>query len=243
MQRSTVSPLRRALLAGGAALVLGASALGVGAYSYLKPSAPAGGPIEAIPLTVNTTLLSDDPADASTSSVYDIQSNASDASFTINEVLSGSPKTVVGTTDQVAGQIALDPEDTSTAQVGTVVIAARTLATDDSARNQALRNVILNTNQYEYITFTPTDISGLADSLALGQTYTFLMSGDLTIAGVTQPAVFDATLTRTADDALEGSASTTINYADWGLSIPSVPFVASVDNQVALKLDFQAVAS
>jgi polyisoprenoid-binding protein YceI len=235
--------VRRALLAGGAVLVLGASALGVGTYSYLKPTAAASGPIEAIPLTVNTTLLADDAADTSTSSVYDIQSSTSDASFTINEVLSGSPKTVVGTTDQVAGQIALDPDDTSTAQVGTIVIDARTLATDDSARNLALRNVILNTNQYEYITFTPTDISGLPDSLALGQSYPFQISGDLSIAGVTQPAVFEATLTRTADDTLEGSASTTIDYADWGVSIPSVPFVASVDNQVSLNLDFQAVAS
>jgi polyisoprenoid-binding protein YceI len=127
--------------------------------------------------------------------------------------------------------------------VGTVAIDARTLATDDSARNQALRNLILNSNQYEYITFTPTDISGLPDSLALGQSYPFQISGDLSIAGVTQPAVFKATLTRITDDTLEGSASTTINYADWGVSIPSVPFVASVDNQVSLNLDFQAVAS
>ena len=151
--------------------------------------------------------------------------------------------TVSPVRDQVAGQIALDPEHTSTAQVGTVVIDARTLATDDSARNQPLRNRILNTNQYEYITFTPTEIAGLPDSLALGQTYPFQISGELSIAGVTQPAVFDGTLTRTADDTVEGSASTTITYADWGVSIPSVPFVASVDNQVALSLDFQAVAS
>jgi polyisoprenoid-binding protein YceI len=51
---------------------------------------------------------------------------------------------------------------------------------------------------------------------------------------VTRPAVFDVSPAGTADDTLQGSASTTIDYADWGVSIPNVPFVASVDNQVAL---------
>ena len=38
-------------------------------------------------------------------------------------------------------------------------------------------------------------------------------------------------------------ASTTIDYADWGISIPSVPFVASVGDQVALQFDFGATAA
>ncbi len=49
-------------------------------------------------------------------------------------------------------------------------------------------------------------------------------------------------MTPTADGVLEGSATSTIQYADWGVSIPSVPFVASVDNQVTLQLDFTATA-
>jgi hypothetical protein len=36
------------------------------------------------------------------------------------------------------------------------------------------------------------------------------------------------TLKPEADGSLSGSASSTIGYADWGVSIPSVPFVASV---------------
>jgi hypothetical protein len=35
---------------------------------------------------------------------------------------------------------------------------------------------------------------------------------------------------------------TTIAYADWGLGIPQVPFVAGVSEQVRLELDFVATA-
>jgi polyisoprenoid-binding protein YceI len=125
MPTTTLSPLRRVLLAGGAGVVLGATALGVGAYSYLKPTAAASAPIQTIPLTVNTTQLAADASDTTQgTTLYEIDSDASQASFVIDEVLNGSPKTVVGTTNQVAGQLALDPADPSAAQLGTIWITA-----------------------------------------------------------------------------------------------------------------------
>jgi hypothetical protein len=55
-------------------------------------------------------------------------------------VLRGTPYTVVGRTAQVAGQLVLDTSDTSTAQLGTVLVDARTLVTDDAQRDRALGN-------------------------------------------------------------------------------------------------------
>ena len=240
MRAFTHSRLGKIVLAGGAVLAIGASSLGFTAYTYFKPTAAASAPIEAVALS--TPSLQTTAAQEATT-LYAIQSKASQASFVINEVLRGSPKTVVGTTDQVAGEIALDPSNISTAQFGTILIDARTLTTDDDHRNEAIKNQILNTDQNEYISFTPTSVSGLPDSLDVGEIYTFDVTGDLTIEGVTHPATFEGTLTRNEDGSLQGNASATINYADWGLSIPSVPIVASVDNQVALKLDFTAVAT
>jgi polyisoprenoid-binding protein YceI len=246
MNTSRPSSFRRAALASGVALVIAASTLGVGAYSYLKPTATASAPVSAVPLTTMTVNLStaqdSNSADLATAdaTVYEIQSTSSAASFIVDEVLRGSPYTVVGTTDQVAGQIAFDLADPSAAQVGTIQINARTLTTDDDSRTRALGNRILNSDQYEYISFTPTELSGLPDSAAVGQPFTFQMMGDLTIKGVTLPTTFDVTVTPAAEGILGGSASTTIRYADWGVSIPSVPFVASVDDQVVLQLDFRA---
>jgi polyisoprenoid-binding protein YceI len=249
MNTSRPSSFRRAVLVGGVALVVAASTLSAGVSSYLKPTATASAPVSAVPLTTMTVNLSaardSNSADPMTadSTVYEIQSANSAASFSVDEVLRGSPYTVVGTTDQIAGQIAFDLADPSTAQVGTILINARTLTTDDESRTRALGNRILNTDQYEYISFMPTELSGLPERAALGQPFSFQMTGNLTIKDVTRPATFDVTVTPAADGSLDGSASTRIRYSDWGVSIPSVPFVASVGDQVVLHLDFNAGAA
>lgn len=240
---SRPDPLRRALLAGGATLVLTASALGgIGAYSVLKPTAAPSAPLSAVPLTTGgVETHGTTPANAS--GVYAIKPSDSTASFIVDEVLRGSPYTVVGKTDQVAGQLAFDPAHPETAQLGTILVEARTLTTDDANRTRALGNKILNTEQYEYVAFTPTQLIGLPSSVSVDQAFTFQALGDLTIKDVTRPTTFEVTVTPTADGSLDGTAITAIQYADWGVSIPKVPFVASVGDEVKLKLDFSAAAN
>src|SRR5262249_28751572 len=70
--------------------------------------------------------------------------------------------------------------------------------------------------------------------------FTFQMVGDLTIRGTTRETTFDVALTPTADNQLQGNASTTIRYADFGVSIPKVPAVAGVADEVGLRLYFVA---
>ena len=243
MSKQRPSGFRRVVLASGAALIVATSALGTGAYSYLKPVAAPSSAVTAVPLTTMSVEQTGPDADASNATVYEIQSSASTASFIVDEVLRGSPYTVVGTTNQVAGQFAFDASDPTSAQIGTILIDARTLVTDDQSRTRALGNAILDTNQYEYIEFTPTEITGLPESLTPGQPFTFQATGDLTIKDTTRPVTFDISVTPAADGSVDGTATATISYADWGVSIPSVPFVASVDQDVVLKLDFSASAT
>ena len=226
-------------------MLIAASALAFGAYDFLKPTAPASTQISAIPLASSTTTdAAVSLADAGqTATVYALDASQSTASFIVDEVLRGSPYTVVGTTDQVAGQLAFDSTDPSSAQLGSILINARTLTTDDESRTRALGNRILNTAEYEYIAFTPTELTGLPETVTHGEPFLFQATGDLTIKDVTKPATFDVIVTPAADGTLNGTARTTIQYADWGLSIPSVPFVASVDDDVVLQLDFGARAT
>jgi polyisoprenoid-binding protein YceI len=201
----------------------------VGAASFaLRPAATPSAPLESVALAAPLS---------SSGTLYEL--TASEASFEVDEVLRGSPFTVVGTTDQVAGQLALDSSNLD----GTIVINARTLQTDDSSRDRALANFILDTSSHEYITFAPGDASGMPEAFVPGQVYTFDLTGDLTIKGTTRPATFSVSVTPAADGQLEGTATSTINYADWGVSIPSVPFVASVDQDVTVQLAFSAVAA
>ncbi|MGH2543304.1 MAG: YceI family protein [Ardenticatenaceae bacterium] len=222
-------------------------------YVYLKPPATASAPIQTVPIEgkATGTALSDDvdtveaaaTTEAAEPLLFEIEQTGSEVRYMIDEVLAGFPNTVVGVTDQVAGQIAIDPLDPGTAKVGTIMINARTFATDDSARDRAVQNQILQTNQHEYITFVPTALAGLPESAVVGEPYSFRIVGDLTIREIRREVTWDVTVLAVTEDHLEGIATTTIHYADWGMSIPEVPFVADASDEVRLELDFSARAS
>lgn len=171
---------------------------------------------------------------------YRIVPEESKVSFTLSEELRGQPVQVVGESNQVAGELAVNPSDLATAQVGVVQVNARTFATDSGQRDRAIRNFILSTDSYEFITFTPKEIQGLSGSGATGQPFTFKIAGDLTIRDVTRPAVFDATVQAESAERLTGSATAVVNRSDFNLTIPNVPFVANVGEQVTLAIDFVA---
>jgi polyisoprenoid-binding protein YceI len=169
---------------------------------------------------------------------YTIVQAESQARFTIYEELNGVPTDVIGVTDQVAGEAAINLADLSETRLGVILVNARTLATDEGRRNQAIRNRILLTDQFEFISFTPTELSGLSGSATAGQTFTFRILGDLTIRDITQTVEFEATVSVESPERLTGTASTVIAKSDFNLIVPNVPFVANVGENVTLEINF-----
>ena len=157
--------------------------------------------------------------------------------FIIFEVLRGEPTDVIGVSKQIAAQVVIDPSDLSRSQVGEIVINARALATDDDRRNQAIRNRILNTDQYEFIRFQPTEIIGLQGEAIPGQPLNFQVAGNLTIREITKSVIFDVTMTGKSSERITGFAKTTIQRSDFNLVIPDVPFVAEVGADIQLEID------
>lgn len=166
--------------------------------------------------------------------------DASTATFRIDEVLRGSPVTVVGTSNIVVGQIQIDREDLANSQIGEILINARAFETDSGLRNRAIRGPILDTEVFEFVSFQPSTIDGLDGTAAAGDELTFSVSGDLTIRDITQPVTFDVTATLTSDTTIEGTASTVVERGPFELVIPSVPSVADVSESVPLDLSFVA---
>ena len=176
--------------------------------------------------------------------LYRIVPEESEARFEIDEILRGEPTRVVGLTDQVAGDIILDFADAAASQVGVIRINARTLMTDEDRRDRATRSRILQSaeDQYEFVDFTPTALEGLPGSVAVGDTASFTIVGDLKIRDITAEARFEATVNVVAEDRLEGTAETTVLRSTYNLVIPSVPFVADVGEEVLLGIRFVATA-
>ena len=113
--------------------------------------------------------------------VFTIDSSGTEASFTIDEVLFGQQNTVVGTTSQVAGQIQVDKDDPSKSQVGQIKVDLTGLTTDSNLRNNTIQGRILETgdSSNQFAVFTPKSISGLPESVTVGQAFSFKITGDL----------------------------------------------------------------
>lgn len=227
----------RRLIVGIGAVVLLAAVIGGASFVYIYAtggSGKASAPISAPALSQNTNSQRH----------FRIVTNGSQVQFTLTEDLFGKPNTVVGKTNQVAGDIVIDTAKPGNSQIGTIRIDARTLATDSGMRDRMIRGSILATSQdkYEFVSFAPTAISGLPDTVAAGQSYTFQITGNLTVRDVTKPVTFSTTAKLVGDTSqhLEGSATATVKRTDFNLQIPSVPTVANVSDEVKLEIDFVA---
>jgi len=173
---------------------------------------------------------------------FSFDPSATEARFVINEILGGQPNTVIGVNDRVTGEIRVDPSDPAASRIGAITIDASGFVTDNNLRNRAINQFVLESGRYPVIRFTPTAITGLSGDIAVGQRLALQITGDLAIRDLTHPVTFVATLTVVSTEELAGSAAATIERADFGLSIPSVPRVAGVDEQVVLEFEFVALS-
>lgn len=241
----------------GALLFMGA--VGIGSYAYLtrptksastllSQNSPAGfDPALAPPMQDASPAMFSEPDLGAVplnggETLYKIDTASSTATFELDELLFGQPKHVVGTTSNVYGEIAANQNALSRAHLSVFMINARAFATDDRGRNNMIRRSILKTENdaNEFIVFKTTDIAGLPDAATTSTTFPIQIIGDLSIAGVTKPATFQATAEFLSDGSLKGHAETTLTYGEYDIFIPNVPQIANVDKDVKLSIDFIA---
>lgn len=186
--------------------------------------------------TEEDTAMADDEA-----MLFTIDAAQSEARFELGEDLRGSRVIVVGTTSALSGEIEIDPATPANTRVGTITIDAATFVTDSDRRDGAIRRFVLNTASYPNITFRPTSLNAIPDSIAVGETVSFEIRGDLTLKDQTRSEIFKTTITVDSESQISGSVTAVIYYADYGIFVPDVPFVANVDDSLELEFDFVAV--
>ncbi|MFN8469718.1 MAG: YceI family protein [Caldilineaceae bacterium] len=215
------------------------------------PAAPAaeaaGGQVAtgAVTTAANTGPGAGSAAAAAAGSTpFVIDQASSEARFLINETLIGIPTEVKGVTSQITGTLAIDTADPTKTTLSTITIDARDLRTDRDLRNRAIRRFILESNkdEYRFITFTPTAITGLPAKAGAGDSFNFQITGDLKIKDVSKPVTFDVEVKADSASEITGLAKATVKRSDFNLSIPSAPGVADVTDDVQLELAFTAKA-
>lgn len=223
----------------GIAIAAAIAIISISAFLYLTRGVAA--PTESVQASAEELTTSDV---STNQTVYRISQDESTVTYTIEEVLNGVDTTVVGTTSEVAGDILVNADDLSQSEIGEIRINARTFATDEDRRDNSVARFVLQSesDENEFIIFQPTAITSDSVSAAVGDSVTLQVTGDLTIVGVTKSVTFDVTAALQSADQLTGSAQLSVLLTDFGLTIPDVPFVASVEDSVLLQLNFVANA-
>lgn len=220
------------------------------------PAAPAAAPAaeptvppvqEAAPTAapVEENAAEDVAAPSAGAVTFVIDPARSSVRFILTEMLSGVFTVVTGEGNGVTGSVTIDFSDYTATTISPIEIDARSLATDNGFRDQAIGRFILQHNQdeYRYIRFTPTSLEGLPTTATVGQPFEFTVTGDLTIRTITRPVTFAVTVTPLSENEIQGSGSTVVMRGDFDLTIPSVPRVADVSEEVTLEIDFVAAAA
>lgn len=211
-----------------------------------QPTTATSAPVEPTPAPVAeaTTAPAAEaaaaPEAASGAITFAIDPAQSEARFVIDEELMGSPKTVVGVNNTVSGEVTVNPGEPGSVTIGPITIAANNFVTDSSRRNGAIQRFILQSSSYPVITFTPTAIEGLPASVAVGDTLSLQVTGDLTIREITRSETFAIEVQVISESELRISGETQVLRENYELTIPSVPSVANVTNEVQLQFDFVA---
>jgi len=117
-----------------------------------------------------------------------------------------------------------------------------TLSSDERDRDNFIKNDTLQVRQFPTAGFVPTKTSGLVLPLAASGTFTFTLTGNLTIRGKTKEVTFDVTAKRDGSDlTATATANPSWKFGDFGMTAPSVPFrVLSVTDEIRASIDIVA---
>jgi len=204
-------------------------------------------PTTTVAETAPTAVVeSTEPEAAVTTSavLYRIDKAESSVSFEIDEILNGNPFRVVGVTTEVAGEVLIDFDDPTASQLGTIVINVRTFATDSGFRDRAIRGPILGSSrdENEFAMFEPVDIEGLPDRVVVGDRVPLRITGTFTLSGESRPVTFDTEVSVVSEERVEVTGTAAVLRSDFGLTIPDVPSVSGVADDLLLVIDLVAVA-
>jgi polyisoprenoid-binding protein YceI len=120
-----------------------------------------------------------------------------------------------------------------------------TLASDNRDRDNFVKMDTLQTRQFPKADFVPTKATGLTLPLATTGTFTFKLTGNLTIHGKSKEVTFDVVAKRSgADLTATATLSPSVKFGDFGLKAPSVPFrVVSIVDEIRLVVELVATGA
>ena len=191
------------------------------------------------PTTTATATATPTTASAGAWSITD----KSKATIRVREQLVGVslPSDAVLTATGAKGSFELKADGTFTTD-SKITFELTTLSSDERDRDNFIKNDTLQVRQFPTAQFVPTKTGGLTSPLAASGTFTFTLTGNMTIKGKTKEVTFDVTAKRDGSDlTATATANPSWKFGDFGMTAPSVPFrVLSVTDEIRAAIDIVA---
>jgi polyisoprenoid-binding protein YceI len=150
------------------------------------------------------------------------------------------PTDAVGQTNAITGQLVMNPDGVIDTAQSKFTVDLTTLKSDRDMRDHFIQRNTLETAQYPSAVLVLRKITGLPSPLPDSGRFTFTMTADLTVHGVTRPTTWEGDA-EARDGAYTGTASTHFTFDDFGLTRPRVRSVLSVENNIGLMYQFKLV--
>jgi polyisoprenoid-binding protein YceI len=169
---------------------------------------------------------------------YRVVPEHSEARYRVREQLAGInfPSDAVGTTRAIEGGLSLDARGHIRRSDSRFTVDLRTLRSDRDRRDNYVRRNTLETERHPMAVFIPGEVRGLPFPLPQTGTAAFELVGDLTMRETTRRVTWEATATFNGQE-VDVQAKTSLRFADFGLSIPRVASVLSVEDNIHLETD------
>jgi polyisoprenoid-binding protein YceI len=169
---------------------------------------------------------------------YAVVAEQSEVRYRVREQLVGLslPNDAVGATSAIDGAIVLDPQGRVVPGASRFAVDLRTLRSDEARRDNYLRRRTLETDRYPHVVLVPTEVRGLPSPLPETGTARFELVGELTVRDATRRTTWDAAATFHGPD-VRVQARTAFRFAEFGLPVPRVSVVLSVEDPIRLEAD------
>lgn len=169
---------------------------------------------------------------------YAIAADGSEVRYRVREQLAGLsfPNDAVGATKAIEGAVVFDAQGRFLPGDSRVTVDLRTLRSDEARRDNYIRRNTLETDRFPTVTFAPTEALRLPVPLPRSGSVSFELLGDLTVKEVTRRLGWEATATFDGPK-VTVRARTAFRFADFGLRVPRVSVVLSVEDDIKLEAD------
>jgi polyisoprenoid-binding protein YceI len=173
--------------------------------------------------------------------VYRIDPTQSKVTYSVAENIVGQTAGhATGSTSGVAGDMAVNSADPAASRMGQIVVDVEELHSDNNLRDARIRQDFLASHDNPLVTFTTDSLTATPASIAEGQTYSFTMTGQMTVSGKASPVTWDVQA-KVENGQLAATATTQVKMSALGIGPISLAGLVKTGDDVALTFDLVAL--